>query len=123
MNNFKLVTVLNSRNDLIKYFTGLIFIHAFFFDDVVEQFSLAQKLHDQKKVFWGFNDFIELYDVGVADQFKNVYFAGDSLHVGHVNDFVLFQDLDGDFLSGGDVRGQFNLAKSAFAEGLFYGKI
>jgi hypothetical protein len=58
----------------------------------------------------------------MADEFKDMNFTGDSLHVGHVDDFVLFQDLDGNFLSCGDVRGQFDFAESTFSESLFYGK-
>jgi hypothetical protein len=103
VDNFEFMAVLNSRNDLIKDFTGFILIHTFFFDDVVKELTSSKVFHDKKEVLGGFDDFIELNDVGMAYKFKDVNFPGHSFDICHIHDFVLLQNLDGDFFTGGNV--------------------
>jgi hypothetical protein len=69
VNNFQFMTVLDTADDLIEYLTSFILIHSLLLDDVVKQFSPTKKLHDQEKIFWRFNDLIQLDDIGMTDKF------------------------------------------------------
>ncbi len=103
MDNFEFVAVLNPGNDLIEDFAGFILIHTFFFYYVVKELASSKVFHDEKEVLGGFDDFIELNDVGMAYKFKDVNFPGDSFDICHIHDFVLLQNLDGNFFAGGNV--------------------
>lgn len=74
-------------------------------DDVVEELAIFHVLHDEKELFGGFDDFVELYDVGVSDQFENMYFSGDSFNVCDIDDFLFFEDFDGYFFPGSYMDG------------------
>ena len=54
----------------------------------------------------------------MTDQFQDVDLPGHALDVGHVDDLLLLEDLDGYLLSGGDVDGWFDFPEGAFAESL-----
>ena len=56
-------------------------------------------------MFGCFDDFVELDDIGVADEFEDVDFSGHSLHVGYIHDPVFFQYFDCYFLASGNVGG------------------
>ena len=68
MNDFEFVAVFDTADDLVEHFAGLIFVHAFLFDNVVEKLALAQKLHHQEQVFRRLDDFVQLDNVRVADE-------------------------------------------------------
>lgn len=51
----------------------------------------------------------------MSDQLEDVDLSGDALHVSHVDDSILFKDLDGHLLAGGDVGCQFDLTKGALS--------
>jgi len=53
----------------------------------------------------------------MPNYFQNVYFSRHSLHIGLVLDLVLFQDLDGYFLSSENVRAQAHLPEGTLPEG------
>ena len=88
MDNFQPMTILYSTDNLLKNFTRLIFIHPFLFYYVVEKLALTQKLHHQKKIFWGLDNFVKLNDVRMADKFENVDLTGYTLNVSYVNYLV-----------------------------------
>ena len=56
----------------------------------------------------------------MADELQNMDFPWDSFDVGHIDDFLFFQDLDRNFLTSEDMVAQFDLAKSAFAQSLIW---
>ena len=85
--------------------------------DIVEELAILGVLHDHEDDIGCLYDLVELCDGGVAYKFEDVEFAGDSLDVGDVFDFVFLEDFDGDGLLGGDVGGFFDLAEGAFADG------
>ena len=118
MHNPQLVDVLNPTDDLLEHFAGFVFFHPLLLNDVVEELSAFHELHNQKQMFGGFDDFVELDDVGVADELEDVDFTGDSFDVGHIDDLLLFEDLDGDFLTRDDVDAHLDLAKRPLAQGL-----
>lgn len=66
MNNTVLVNVLNSCQDLLHEFYGFGFVKSFSFDDVIKEFTAFSVLHDEMDVGFGFDDFVELDDVGMA---------------------------------------------------------
>lgn len=66
MDNSVLMNVLNSGQNLLHELDGLSFVEAFFFDDVIKEFTTFSVLHDEMDVGFGFDDFVELDDVGVS---------------------------------------------------------
>ena len=49
--------------------------------DVVEELAVLRVLHDDEDAVGGLDDFVELGDGGVADQFEDVQFSRDALDV------------------------------------------
>lgn len=78
-------------------------------DDVVEELAALHVLHDEEELLGGLDDFVELDDVGVADELQDVDLPRDALHVRHVHDLLLLQDLDRHLLARGDVRRRLHL--------------
>ena len=110
------MNILNSTNYLLKHFTGLFLIHTLFADDVVKEFSPLHVLHDQKQVFGSFDDLIKLNNIGMADEFEDMYFSSNPLHICHIHYSILFQNFDCNFLPGWNVGGQFNFPKSTLSQ-------
>ena len=75
------------------------------FDDVVEELSILHVLHDEEELFGGFDDLVELDDVGVSDQLEDVDLSGDPLNVSHIHDLLFLEDLDGYFFPGSYMNG------------------
>ena len=65
-------------------------------DDVIKQFSTIAVLHDHIKLFFGFNDLIELNDIRMPDFLENFYFSSNTFHILLIVDFVLLENLDSD---------------------------
>ena len=68
MHNSNFMNVLDPWDELVEHSSSLQFIDPLALDDVVEQFSPFHELHHQKKLFRGFDQFVELDDIGVTDQ-------------------------------------------------------
>jgi hypothetical protein len=77
----------------------------FAFDNVVEQFSAFHILHDEEKLFGGFDDLVQLDNVGMPDELKDMDFSGNTFHISNIDYFFFFQDLYGYFLACGDMGG------------------
>ena len=60
--------------------------------------------------------FVELHDVGVADELQDLDFSSDALDVALVLDLLFLQDLDGHALLRGHVNAQLDLPESAFSQ-------
>ena len=60
--------------------------------------------------------FVKLNDIGVSNDFEDVYFPGDPLDIRLVLDFVLLQYFDCDLLAGDQVRAQSYFAEGALSE-------
>ena len=65
-------------------------------DDVVKQFSTITVLHDHIKLFFGFDDLIELNDIWMPDFLENFYLSSNTFHILLIVDFVLLENLDSD---------------------------
>lgn len=99
MNDVEFVHVLDALNDLSEEFTGFAFLEAFLFDNLFEKLAFRDELHDEEELLWGFDDFIELNEIGVADLFEDMYFAGDTFYISNIDDFIFFEYFDGDFFA------------------------
>lgn len=111
------VDVLYACEDLLHEPDGFSFIETFSFDDVVKEFSAFRILHDEVDVCFGFDDFVELDDVGVTEDFEDTYFTGDAFDVRLFNDFLFLEGFYGDFFFSENVRAQLDFAEGAFADG------
>ena len=106
MHDVELVHVLDAGEELLQEARGLLLLDAAVRDDVVEELAARRVLHDQVELLVRLDDlragegaapyFVELHELRVPNYFEDVDFARDALHVRHVRDFVLLEDLDGD---------------------------
>lgn len=69
MDDPQLMHVLNSIDELPEKLASLILFEFFFLDDVLKKLTFRDIFHDEKKLFWSFNNFVELYKVGVSNGF------------------------------------------------------
>ena len=117
MDNPVFVNVLDSRQNLLHELDGLSFVKPFSLDDVIKELTSFSVLHDEMDVGFGLDDFIELDDVGVAEDFEDADLTGDAFDVGLFDDFLFLQGFDGDFLLGEDVGAEFDFTEGALADG------
>jgi len=75
-------------------------------------------LHDHKQLFIGFNNLIELDDVGVSNFLEDFNFASNTLNVLLVVNLFLFEDFHGHFFARKNVLALFDMTKSTFAKSL-----
>lgn len=61
---------------------------------------------------------VELYNVGMTQDFQNADFSSHSLDICLLNDFFFLQSLDCDFGFSGDVYSESHFPESALADGL-----
>ena len=84
--------------------------------DIVKQFSSPAELHDQEEVLGGLDDLVKLNEMGMANQLQDVDLSRHSFDVRNVDNFLLFEDFDGDLLSSSLVNSQFDLPKGALPQ-------
>lgn len=116
MHDIEAVDVLDAIDELVIEAAGILLPQLFAFDYEVEELSALNELHHEEQVLGRLYDFVELDDVRMADQFEDVDLPGYALHVGNVDDLFLFEDLYGDGLVSGLVRGQLHLSEGALPE-------
>ena len=117
MNDPVLVNVLDSCEDLLHELDGLCFVKALPFHNVIEKLTTLCVLHDEMNVSFGFNDFVELDDVGVTEDFKDADLSSDSFDVGLFYDFLFLKGFDGDFLLSENVCTKLDLTERTFSNG------
>jgi hypothetical protein len=81
MDNVELVDILNTANQLMVHSTCLFLRDLFVLDYIVKKLSIFNVFHDQKQLLWCFYNLVQLNDVRVPHQFKNVYLSGHPLHI------------------------------------------
>ena len=86
--------------------------------DIVEQFTIAAMLHDQKESIFCFDNFVKLNDCRMAHNSQDVDLTSHSLDVVHIINFPLVEDLDCNFLTGKYVVALLNFSEGALAERL-----
>jgi len=110
-----LVQVRHGRHDLPEEHPGLHFAEATLLDDVIEQLAARAVLHDDVTVRLGFDHLVQLADVGVREVLERGDLELDARQV--LAQLRLVHDLDGHLLAGQRVRGQFDFAEAAGADG------
>lgn len=90
----------------------------FLLSDVVEELSSCAILHDEEEILGCLNDLVELDEMWVANQFEDVYLAGDTLDVRNVHYLLLLQHLHCHLLTRPLVDCQLHLAERALAQRL-----
>ncbi len=117
VNDAVLMNVLDTGEDLLHKLDGFGLIEAFSFDDVIEKFTAFSILHDEVDVGFCFDNFVELDDVGMAEDFEDANFASDAFDIGLFDNFLFLKGFDGDFFLSEDVGAKFDFTESAFADG------
>ena len=82
--------VFNPANNLLEELASFLFLQFLLFYDVIKQLASANILHDKKELLGSLNNFEELNNVWVSDQFENVNLASHSLNVGFFRYFPFF---------------------------------
>ena len=117
MDDAVLVNVLDASEYLLHELDGFGFVEAFSFNDVIEEFAAFRVLHDEVDVGFGFDDFVELDEVGVAEDFEDADFASDAFDIRLFDNFLFLKGLDGDFFFSEDVGAEFDFAEGALTDG------
>ena len=118
MHDSELVDVLDAGDDLLEEAAALGLLDARLLDDVVEKLAAVRVLHDEVQLLGRLDDLVELDDVRVADHLQDLDLAGHALHVRHLADAVLLEDLHGHLLARQLVRAQLDLSERALADAL-----
>ena len=88
------MNILNTWDELKVELAGLLFRKSGVSDDIVEELTTVTVFHDHVKLFFCFDDFVELDHVGVSDLLQDFDLSGDSLHVLLVMDFIFLQNFN-----------------------------
>ena len=100
MADFNLVEVLYAREELLVEFAGFFVLQSFLLDDELEELATTGILHDQEELPVGFDDLVELDDVGVPHYLQDLDLSSHSFNVCFVNDLFFLEYFDCHFLSG-----------------------
>lgn len=82
--------IIDSTNDLLKELAGLSLLHPLMLDNILKQLSPTRILHNQVQLLARLYDLIQLYYIGVSNQFQDMDLPRNSLHIRNFWDFVLF---------------------------------
>lgn len=83
---------------------------------MVKELAVFDILHDQEEMPRGLDDFVELDDTGVADQFEDVYLSRHSFHISYVDYFLFHQYFDSYFLASEGVGCEFDFTEGALTD-------
>lgn len=72
-------------------------------NDVLEEFAFDGVLHEDVEVLVVLDEFVELDDVGVAEDLEDLDLPGNAGYIAVVLNLLLVDDFDGDLLLGGHV--------------------
>lgn len=95
MANTQLVDILDSANEFLKQLTSVFLSESLILHDNVEQLATVYEFHHEVEVFFGFNDLVDLYNVGVVQLLKNFDFSANSFNVFFVFNAWFFEDFNG----------------------------
>lgn len=94
-------------------------------NNVVEQLSLLNVLHNEEQVLRRFDYlrsnrgyFVQLDDVRMPNELEDVYFTGNSLDIGNIHDSLLLKDLYGHTFLSECVCSHFDLSEGTLSDGL-----
>ena len=113
-----LVEVLYAVQNLTEKFGCGDIINSVMPDDVVEELSCIDMLHNKIELALSLDDLVELYDPGVANLLENFDLAGNAVNVHLILNLVFFENLDSHLLLRNRLNAQLHLSKCTFSEGL-----
>ena len=67
-------------------------------DNMVKKLASPSILHNKEKLFFRFNNLIQLDNDRVSKYLENMNLAADSFCIRSINNLVFFEDLDSNFL-------------------------
>ena len=82
-----------------------------------EKFTLLSELRNKEDVLIGFDDFVELNNIGVPEYSHDFNLSVDSLLIVFVFDSFFVDNFDGNFFLGGNMDSFLNFTESAPTEG------
>lgn len=109
------VQVRYGRYDLPEEHPRFHFAEAALLDNVVEQLAARTVLHDHVAVGLGLDHLVQLADIGMGQALERADLELDARQV--LAQLGLVHDLDGHLLAGQSVRGKFDFAEAAGADG------
>ena len=68
--------------------------------NIIKQLAILTKFHDQEEFTFRFNNFVQLYNIGMPNFLQNLDLSTYPLDVLFIFDSGLLEDLDGHFLAG-----------------------
>ena len=74
---------------------GLVLFEPFVLDNIVEELAILHVLHDQEQLLGGFDDLVQLDQVGMPDELEDMDLPEHSLSVGDIVYLAFLQDLYG----------------------------
>jgi len=86
MADSQLMYIVYAWDELLEVLAGLFFFQTLMLNNNVEQLASANEFHDQVEVLFGFNNFIDLYNVGVVQLLENFDLPADSFDIFFVFD-------------------------------------
>ena len=84
------MNVMDGSYQFLEVFACNFFLESLVWNNEIEQFPSLSELHDKVKVFLGFNNLVQLYDIGVVYLFKDLYLPRNSFNIFFVLYFTLF---------------------------------
>lgn len=100
MTNAAFVNVLDTRDQLLVHSHCSLLVQPLMRHDVVKELTVLAEFHNQEELAFGFNDFKQLYNIGMPHLLKYLDLPTDPLDVLLVFDPRFLQYLNGHFLVG-----------------------
>lgn len=120
MADFDLVQVLNACENLVEKATGFLVGQSLLLNDQIKQFTIRHEFHNQEQLPRSLNNLVQLHNVRMSDNLKNLDLPHNSRYIGLLLDFVLLQYFDGHLLLCQCVRAESDFAKCALPDRLAY---
>jgi hypothetical protein len=94
MNYSELMDIFNSGENLLEETARLFFFDSGILHDMVEKLPAICVFHDKEEFLGGFDNFVELNDMRVAELFENLNFFRNPLDIGLFLNLVLLEYFD-----------------------------
>lgn len=117
------MTIINTRNNLLKEPPGFMLLKFTIIDNVFKQFSTWHILHDHEDVSGCTDDLVEFNNVRMSKQFQILYFATNFANDIKTLDALTVEDFHRDFVLCELMLADFYLAECAYTKGFTQGVV
>jgi hypothetical protein len=100
MNDVELMYIVHPCIDLLEKLASFVFLEPRVSHNIVKELPPTGVFHNEVELLGGLNYFIELDNVRMSNQFKNVDLSGHSFDVRDISDSIFLQNFDCNLLSG-----------------------